>query len=291
MPYGAVRASLEKSGAITRGPMPRAHAVPKRRGLAVAVQLALTFAAGMYAPRIRAQQIACPANGVAVTAAENNSDLCHITALTVNSGGTLDNTGTLRTNLTVISNQFVGSGTLTNSGTLNNNGLGELTIDYQGALDNNSGGILNNNGAGIPGTDRGLTVRGTLRNNAGGLLNNSGKLRIGGFTSVTYDLFRVRSGNFSGTIENAGTLTNSSIMDLYFASKLDNNAGTLSNSSGAFLTLRDSARLNNNSGGTINNSGSLRFLNYSGLRNNAGAVFNNGSTLELNNAADLYSNG
>jgi fibronectin-binding autotransporter adhesin len=273
--------------------MQRAHSLPKRRGLAVAVQLALTFAAGMYAPRLRAQQIACPANGVAVTAAENNSNLCHITgALTVDSGGTLDNTGTLRTNLTVISNQFVGSGTLTNSGTLNNNGLGELTIDYQGTLDNNSGGILNNNGAGIPGTDRGLTVRGTLRNNSGGLLNNNGKLRLGGTTSVTYDLFRTRTGDFSGTIENTGTLTNSSIMDLYFASTLHNNsAGSVVNNSGAFLTLRNSARINNNSGGTVNNNGSLRFLNYSVLRNNSGAVFNNSGTLELSNVTELYSSG
>src|SRR5688572_18706380 len=104
MPYGAARASLEKSGAITRGPMPRAHPLPKRRGLSVAVQLALTFAAGMYAPRVRAQQIACPASGVTVTAATETNGIgpCIITgALTVDSGGTLDNTGALRTSLTI----------------------------------------------------------------------------------------------------------------------------------------------------------------------------------------------
>src|SRR5689334_20655220 len=138
--------------------MPRPNPLPPRRGLTVAVQLALTFAAGLYAPRIRAQQIACPANGVTVSAATETNGIgpCTVTgSLAIDSGGTLDNTGALRTSLTIASpfSPFVGSGTLTNSGTLNNNGLGELTIDYQGTLDNNSGGILNNNGAGIPGTD------------------------------------------------------------------------------------------------------------------------------------------
>lgn len=276
--------------------MPSPHSLPQRRGLAVAVQLALTFAAGMYAPRIRAQQIACPASGITVTAATETNSVtpCTVTgSLAIDSGATLNNTGALRTNFGLnSSSQFFGSGTLTNSGTLNNNGLSELTIGYQGTLDNNSGGILNNNGAGIPGSDRGLTVRGTLRNNTGGILNNSGMFQIGGTASATYGLFQTQTGNFSGTIENSGTLTNSSIMQLYFASNLRNNAGgTINNDTGAFLTLRDSARINNNSGGTATNDGLLRFFNYSGLRNNSGAVFYNDGTLELNNVAELYSSG
>src|SRR5262245_5180185 len=125
MSYGAVRASLKKSGAITRGPMPRAHSLPKRRGLAVAVQLALTFAAGLYAPRIRAQQIACPASGVTVSGTASNAvSPCNITgALTIDTSGRLDNSGALATNAgaTLNNNGFLQNYfTINNSGELNN---------------------------------------------------------------------------------------------------------------------------------------------------------------------------
>jgi hypothetical protein len=43
--------------------------VPRRGALALAVQGALLLGVGAYAPRIRAQQITCPAVSVTVTAA------------------------------------------------------------------------------------------------------------------------------------------------------------------------------------------------------------------------------
>lgn len=250
--------------------MPRPHLLPKRGSLTVAVQLALTFAAGMYAPRIRAQQIACPATGVTVTGAATNSvDPCdNAGALTINSGGTLTNTGTVRT---------LSGATFSNSGTLTNNGLGALTIDQGGLLENNSGGLLNNNATGFSGNDGGITVRGALRNNAGGALNNSGRLR-----------------NYR-SMDNDGTLTNSSIMTVYGPNgELHNNSGgTLNND--AFLTLRTgSPLLENRAGGTVNNNGTLRLFDGSRLTNGPGAaIFNNnsGGTLQMAGSASFRNSG
>src|SRR5262245_57781248 len=92
--------------------MPSPHALPKQRGLTVAVQLALTLAAGMYAPRIRAQQISCPSVSETVTGtAENSVFGCQVTGtLTIEAGGTLNNNMPLDN-----------VGTLTNRGTLNGN--------------------------------------------------------------------------------------------------------------------------------------------------------------------------
>jgi outer membrane autotransporter protein len=250
--------------------MRRPHSLPKRRGLTVAVQLALTFAAGMYAPRIRAQQIACPASAVTIAGAATNSvDPCdNAGALTINSGGTLTNTGTVRT---------LSGATFSNSGTLTNNGLGALTIDQGGLLENNSGGLLNNNATGFSGNDGGITVRGALRNNAGGALNNSGRLR-----------------NYR-SMDNDGTLTNSSIMTVYGPNgELHNNSGgTLNND--AILTLRTgSPLLENRAGGTVNNNGTLRLFDGSRLTNGPGAaIFNNnsGGTLQMAGSAFFRNSG
>ena len=306
------------------------HSLPKRRGLTVAVQLALTFAAGMYAPRIRAQQIACPASGLLVTgSATNTINACNVTGgLTIDSGATLSNAspGVLTTTAT-------GVLTVNNAGSLQNGPGAALT--NEGLLFNSLGGTLINGGTLTstfyrmapnphgPGgvVDRGLVNEGALTNT--GTLITRGVINSGTISSSGAFFASNISKNYgsllsSGTLDisdrfynegsivndSSGTLTNSGAL---FNRHLIDNAGTLINNS-ALLSLRlvnqAGGVLINNSGiggvagstltnfGRLDNNGGMD-LSGNGLRNRLGATLNNAAsaTLTLRDGARLASQG
>lgn len=249
--------------------MPRPHTLPQRRGLAVAVQLALTLAAGLYAPRIRAQQIACPASGITVSGGASNSvDPCNVNNLTVTSTGFLSNEA---------------------GGKLNNNSSLQLLV--QGSLINRSGGAIFDNNSTLNIDD------GSVTNEGGGFFNNSGSLTVlSGFSQLVNNGTFNNSGTLhldstglvpsatSGGLNNHGTLNNSGYLAIgsfngtvFTYGKLVshvaiNNNGDLVNYAGtlynrATATLANNASLLNAFRGIFNNAG--------GLTNNYGATFIN----------------
>jgi fibronectin-binding autotransporter adhesin len=274
----------------------------KRDHLAVAVQLALTFAAGMYAPRVRAQQITCPVAGTTtISVPAINGLVCSVTgALNIQGpGGSLDNTGELNVNA---------SGTIDNAGTLINN----LYLLNSGTVTNNVGGLLNNAGyfqnynalvnygtldnsfllinaqSGASSlTNHGtLTSTGVLYNIGGaavrnygtlttlnqlanyGSLRNDGHLQNGDSTHTSAVLFNGDTGELRnhGVLDNAGTIHNHGVLF---------NGGPSNNG-----TLNNSGTLNNHATGTIHNYGDLAntgTLSNAGTFNNAGRLINLGT--------------
>jgi hypothetical protein len=240
-------------------------------------------------------------------------------ALTINSGGALDNIGT----------PFNNYGTVTNSGTINNlagtgttNNFGTFTNTFGASITQvlDGGRLLNAAGAHL--TNYGtittvdgsfqnagtLTNYGTLNNvydsavdNSGTLTNygiiggvgNSGTLTNYGTINTLYGAVGISNGiaNFSGTLDNsggtifidsAGVLTNFNTGTLINAGALTNN-GTLTNAS----TFNNTVHGNLNNVGTLNNSGTFR---NTGTIINAGTI-NNTGTFRNSGAVSITSTG
>ncbi len=118
------------------------------------------------------------------------------------SSSTLENTGIINIDN---NGDLYNAGTLDNAGTINDNT--GLIFNGPGTINNKAGGIINNKaGSTINNNGGGVQMPGIINNNAGSTINNVGEVD-----------------NFVGTIDNAGTITNTGIITSLCGGKITGN--------------------------------------------------------------------
>lgn len=207
-------------------------------------------------------------------------EICKGSSCTIDAGVTFSNIENYKSYL----NNY---GICYNYGNIINSGAGaQIMVLDGGIFTNKSGAIITNSNNWYAN----VTNWGTFTNEEGATITNS------------YEFTYVK--NFAGTFTNYGTITNSAISDLGYASSIYNydlfintNTGTITNSGSSSYVGNYQGSIFNNAG-TITNSGIASFLTSDGtITNNGNDPINgnqgliNGSSAEFNNTGTITNSG